>query len=423
MPAANALRTEENYRPVAGLAVAGLVLAGLFAVWVVANAAVGMVKGRPFLMSNWFYLLPVAGAGLSFVAQRQIRNAEGTRAGLALTRWGLWLSVFFGVGYAAYAVATDFAVRRQAEDFLFDPSKGFFALLKQPTEVNAAFLLTRTPDRREGLNPQNDEMMQKQFGRDLAAFLGNNLVRIVRQGGKDAEVKIQEMTAPTYQEGGYWVHLKVGISTKDEIVSWPLTVCSRDTRRGREWFVNWRATADRPDPKDSKLTSRGEKVMALRADSHQFARQWLAKLTAGKLKKSECLPRGRALDLTKIRDENTRVTVRHLLDEFCDPDAGEYPKMDARFTCCIVEQQAAGPQAAPSQAVYQVDQANHRLQFIHEMNWMFFPPQLLRCALRLIVERTGPDLFDYDPNHPPSWRVVRLEVTQAMDPFKDRPRR
>src|SRR5262245_13536477 len=118
-----------TYKPLSGLALAGFAAGALFALLVLASTAVGLVKGVPFFFPLWTLLLAAAGVVLSLLGQGQIKNSEGTRAGLGLARAGLWLSVFAGLGYFAYYSVTGLALTSQADAFLReegDPSGGFF---------------------------------------------------------------------------------------------------------------------------------------------------------------------------------------------------------------------------------------------------------------------------------------------------------
>ena len=59
--------------------------------------------------------LPAIGVVLCFAARRVIRNSEGTRTGENLANTAWWICVIAGLGYAAYLLAIDFAIRRDAK--------------------------------------------------------------------------------------------------------------------------------------------------------------------------------------------------------------------------------------------------------------------------------------------------------------------
>src|SRR5262245_51273310 len=121
------------YRPLSGLAIAGLTLSGVYAALVVASLVIAFLRHEPFFLPFWLLLLPLAGAVLCVLGLRQIKKAEGTRAGAALARAGLWLSVLAGVGYATYSSFTGLAIRQQANRFLMEKGadSGFFPRLQE----------------------------------------------------------------------------------------------------------------------------------------------------------------------------------------------------------------------------------------------------------------------------------------------------
>src|SRR5262249_7087615 len=106
------------YNPLSKLAILGLGLAALYSGVVLISTVVALRSGTPLLLGDWMFFLPLAGAGLSLLAYRQIRNSEGTLSGDQLVRWGLWLSVLTGLGYGVYYLATGLAIQQQANSFL-----------------------------------------------------------------------------------------------------------------------------------------------------------------------------------------------------------------------------------------------------------------------------------------------------------------
>src|SRR5256885_2337326 len=83
-----------DYRPITPLAVTGFALGIGFAIVVVGSFLFAIYQGVPFYLGGWIVALALGGAALSFVAERQVRQSEGTRAGAGLARWGMWLCLF-----------------------------------------------------------------------------------------------------------------------------------------------------------------------------------------------------------------------------------------------------------------------------------------------------------------------------------------
>ena len=162
--------SELTYRPISGLALTGFVfersirfpgsaehvdrpLSGIAAV--LARGLLGVGAGRR--------------RGL-FSGARRVRNAEGTLAGMALARWGLWLSVLVGITYLVYTWVTGLALAKQASDFLMvksDDDSGFFPRLmeagKNRTELYQGFLLSLPTTSRGGSKAGNEEAMEAQY--------------------------------------------------------------------------------------------------------------------------------------------------------------------------------------------------------------------------------------------------------------------
>ena len=125
------------YRPVSGLAIAGLGLAVLYALIVTGIGLVAVLTGAPFLFPGLLVVAVAAGV-LSGAALVRIARSEGTRAGRKLALWGLMLSLLAGLGYGAYVIATEMAVRLQAETF----TDSWIALLRDG-DVDTEYLLTQ----------------------------------------------------------------------------------------------------------------------------------------------------------------------------------------------------------------------------------------------------------------------------------------
>ena len=132
------------YRPLSLLAVAGCA-------WpdstrpTFSSAVWSPLCGAPWLQGAAGGLVPLAAAVLSMVGLVRIRRSEGTLAGEKVARWGLLLSILFGLGYWAYFGATYFAIAREADQFGHD----FLDKLSRGEELDG-FRLTLPPDARPG---------------------------------------------------------------------------------------------------------------------------------------------------------------------------------------------------------------------------------------------------------------------------------
>jgi hypothetical protein len=230
-------------------------------------------------------LLAVAGAVVSFLAQRQINNSEGTLAGTTLARWGLWLAVVSGLGYSAYANVTGLALKQQAHEFLTekdaDGDSGFFPRLQEGSskEYHAAFLLTVHPRDRRGSDPGNEAQMQKFFDLakqggqgQLSQFREHLLVRALQQG---ATVEAHGVQDWKYENRSYQVLRNYRFTTREAVIDLLLPVYSAEgsgAGERRKWFLNLQQVRKNA----MQLTPEGASLAGYRKLSRQAIESWLS---------------------------------------------------------------------------------------------------------------------------------------------------
>jgi hypothetical protein len=275
------------YRPLSGVAVAGVLVSGVFAVVLLVCGAVALWRGEPFLLPLWLLLLPVAGVALSLLGRWHILRSENTRAGLNLTRYGLWTGLVAGLGYGAFYFATGLAVTNQSNSFLVDKGAdtGYLKHL-QEGDVNRAFLLTRSLSERSGANPNDDEAMLDQFDAPadkdprglLSQFKLDPLVRRITAPSAAAEFEPLGVRNWSYENRGYKVERFYRVTTREGSFEVLLTTQSVDTPEGRKWFVHW---VPKQGLAPMTLKDEGKRLEAVRRQSAAFANAWLQKLTQG----------------------------------------------------------------------------------------------------------------------------------------------
>jgi hypothetical protein len=306
MPSAEA---PEAYRPISLMAILGFALACLYAVAILVGAVVSFTMARtPLPLTFLLLLVPLAAAALCWVARTRILAAEGTLAGLPLTKWGLSLSLVFALIYASYFAATYFAVRQQATHF----ADQYFDTLKRG-EIDRAFLLNRPaparppegPDQRSALENELNESPNSEVNMrgPYSEFCLKDYVRMLAAGGEKSKVEFLSAGDWEYQEGGYKVPLRYQIST--DLASFPMiiTVHSREAAgaparegkgrpegKGRQWFVVERETRPEAPP---QLTAEGERIISkLNGTALPFAQLWMLKVANGDWDEVylDCLP-------------------------------------------------------------------------------------------------------------------------------------
>jgi hypothetical protein len=431
MPTSNQLGTERDYRPISLLAIGALGLASVFAILVLIVGGKALFSGTPFALGMGLLVLPIAGGALAVVALWQIRASEGTRAGSVLATVALWLSLLFGLGYAAYSLATYFAVRAQAETFLLGaddgPETGFLAKLKDLNKVNAAFLLTRPPDIRSSVNPDNPKEMDEAFNRTtspgspgyLEAFQDHTIVRIVQNGGPNTEFNVISIDHCEYREGGYVVGMQVEVKTPETVLRLPFIVRSQDIAgEGRKWFVDWSKMPPQPNDSTGYMTREGFQLRRLRYEARKFAKDWADDLKAGKIDKvlkmaanpAGFAPGGNAIDTSLLWDPDQRERMRKEIDKLFDPKASDrlgIPDYDI-------------PDAEKPLAFVERNKENNHIQIILEFRMILSDqemkgPPKYACMGRLTVERSDSPDLTIPKEKKPTWKVVSLRILKMRD--------
>lgn len=129
-------RTTSRVLNYAGISLGGLVsILGL-------GGLIGFSGTNPWYVPNGMgWLLLAVAVLLCWFAQSRIQKSEGTLSGLSLARWGMGLSLFFGLMYSAYLASSTFAIRSQAkqcvEEFLQTMQK-----TDDPESLQKAYLLS-----------------------------------------------------------------------------------------------------------------------------------------------------------------------------------------------------------------------------------------------------------------------------------------
>ena len=177
-PALSSTADTIPYVPVSWMAVAAIAVASLFVGILLALGLSAFLAKKPLIQPE-LLAFPAIGVVLSFAARRVIRNAEGTRTGENLANNAWWICVIAGLGYAAYLLAIDFAIRRDARSEL----ERWIEHIKTGDEVsfNTAFLRTREPGQRSTIRPDDTAQIKGRFRDEYVAFEQCDLVRIAQR--------------------------------------------------------------------------------------------------------------------------------------------------------------------------------------------------------------------------------------------------
>lgn len=181
------------YVPVAGLAVAAAVAAGALAVALALLGGVAFLNRKPLIEPAVLLIATAAVAvALAFAARRVIRNSEGTRGGEKLASSAWWLAVVLGLCYAAYLMAIDFSVKREArrkmDEWLGFLQKGTDERAKvEDVDLNMGIAVwgTLPPGEQQGLRANDTGAIRLRY-RDAMLLLGNcDLAKLMRRNGDE----------------------------------------------------------------------------------------------------------------------------------------------------------------------------------------------------------------------------------------------
>jgi hypothetical protein len=293
-------RRESNdvgYKRISSFAIAGLVIGALFVVFLLLQILMGFWSRSTVLMPLWLEFLPALGVVLSFLGMRSIRASDGTLAGMRLAKVGLWLSLVAGLGYGSYYGATYLAVRQQA-----DAAVQAWADKLRQGKLNEAFLLTQAPNERRQANPEDERYMENRFnapvkggppgsvpkGGMLDLFRDNELIYMLRQGGKDTKVIPLGVRSWDENTGSHTIRRVYHVETPEATFSLQIAAQGQDDPnspdKGRAWKI---AFMESSVEKDSlKKTQLGGRLDVLRAQGMKFVTDWRKLIMSGKLEQA-----------------------------------------------------------------------------------------------------------------------------------------
>jgi hypothetical protein len=278
MPSAEA---PEPYQPLSLLAIAGFVLCLLYALVVIGGGVVALINHTPWLLPLWTLLLPIVGVALAWVARGRIQGSEGTLGGMALVNWGIGLGVLFGLTYTAYYTATYFAVRQQATDFaarwLDDLRAG---------KLEQAYLRTMDVAKRPREDANLRAALENLGATNMVSyntFQHAEFVRLLKQGGQEAQADLVAVKDWDYEKGGYQVNLVYNVGTPAARFELVLGVQGKESLTGEYEGRQWHVMMDKSgaDRTQIKFTPEGERVLTALSRGREFAQNWLLVLSKG----------------------------------------------------------------------------------------------------------------------------------------------
>jgi hypothetical protein len=268
------------YVPVSWMAVAAVSVAGLFVAILLALAVSAFVTKRPLVQAE-LLVFPAVGIVLSFAARRMIRNAEGTRTGDNLVNIAWWTCVIGGLGYAAYLLAIDFAIRRDARIEL----ERWVEHLKSgdPERFNAAFLRTREPAVRSRIDPKDVEKIKGMFREEYIALEQLEITRLLKRNPDSCTFEPGAVKEWSYRPSGIEC-IYTGVLKCAE-GKFPISMALRGVESpdaaGRQWVVVLAPKAITIARDQQSLTPYGWLMQLLEETGTVTGNQFIQSLRAG----------------------------------------------------------------------------------------------------------------------------------------------
>jgi hypothetical protein len=261
------------YSSVSYLAIGGLILAVAYATVMTLGAAVALFNRSPWILPAWTLVFPLGTALVCWAARVRIRNSEDSLTGATLTAWGLWLTLSFGLIYAAYYFACYLSVTQMATTF----ADGWFDDLKND-RLDLAYLKSLAPPR-----PAADANLRDRLEIDhnsgpegkgaYTGFRQTQLVRQMEQGGAADQVQCLGVQSWGYDQGGYQVQVLYRLTTPamiSEVLATVFGVDNADDSGARQWYIKNVQPNILP-----VMTDEGRRMAQLTEDARNFAQNWL----------------------------------------------------------------------------------------------------------------------------------------------------
>jgi hypothetical protein len=261
------------------------------AVLLVLLVVVGLISLVAYSASNPWQLPLVSwlllGAALlvSWIAWARIRESEGALGGLALARWGVALSLGFGIFYGVYLLGNRAAVSSQAV-----ASADEYLELIRDDDLPRAFLRTLKPGARPSEGGDLERALEVEFNtprtlREPGMYSGfclSEYVQFIRNSGQEARFK-RLGSSWEFKEGHYEVEVVYNVETTiGEFILNLLVISVESTGGGtRQWYIQFQPGAGALQ--DMKQTQASTELFVAMGAAQPLAREWTTFLQEGQL--------------------------------------------------------------------------------------------------------------------------------------------
>lgn len=292
---------EPGYQPLSGYAVAAVVVAGLFAVVLVALVVVGLTSNRTPLTYQ-VLALAVAGVVLAVVGRSHIRNSEGTRTGVRLANGAWWVCVLGGAGFGAFLLANEFVLRAESKR----KTEAFFEALKAGKEHEAFHDHVLPPELRGRADPGTPEFETVYTPAGYPIFGGHRLLQAFRRNG--STVQFDHIgSRDVGQEGeGFKATHSYRITVAEGVFVVQLKLVATEAKTGKpQWHIQAGQGFGITEPSWEYFSEYGRLVMETEQEAGDFARRWMMDVSSAR-------PGLAHLYLVPLAEREKGTAVRHV---------------------------------------------------------------------------------------------------------------
>jgi hypothetical protein len=271
---------EPGYAPISWTAVAALSLAIFFALLMAVVLLSAFRRGQQAI-EPWLLFFPAVVIVLVFVARRQIRASEGTRAGERYANTAWWIAVVCGLGYVAYLGAIEFAIRRQANQEFVNWSNYLKDLNpNDPKDPNFfhALHMTLDPGVRGSIPAGEPARIESTFRDAVTGFRSTDLIRLCSRNRGSVEFRPQGLQDWQQKPTEVSCTLIATLATPEgeHRLVVPMRAVIDEKTKNRRWQI---APAQGGYIKSRVLTPYGWQVEYVEASARQFSQEFLSRLS------------------------------------------------------------------------------------------------------------------------------------------------
>ena len=266
---------EPGYQPLSGYAVAAVVVAGLFAVVLVALVVVGLTSNRTPLTYQ-VLALAVAGIVLAVAGRSHIRNSEGTRTGLRLANGAWWVCVLGGAGFGAFLLANEFVLRAESKR----KADAFFEALKAGKEQEAFEQYVLPVELRGRADPGTPDFETVYAPTGYPIFSAHKLLQAFRRN--NGKVECEHIgSRDVGQEGeGFKATHSYRITVAEGVFVVQLKLVADEAKAGKpQWHIQAGQGLGITEPNWEHFSEFGRLVMEVEQEAGKVARDWMMDLT------------------------------------------------------------------------------------------------------------------------------------------------